>query len=454
MKQEQTKPAALGEYADILNDIQAAPKNPTTTMNAAHTIPTEGLPGKIVDYCRHVAETRNVPMEYALMTAVVTAGVAAGGYVESYIDGYRNKPGINLLVVAPSAAGKSQVMEDILKPIKDIDRELLARYSEQLKNWRADNAKAKNPEPRPAKTQIVCQAKTDAARIEFVADNPRGGILYNNELRAFFKTLSGRFNTTGMEYFLEISDFNGIKIDTKGSDEIKVCNSSFRPVMGGIQTELIPDTITPELINNGILNRFEIVMFESDNLPTFGERRGIDVDMAAYWNRIIRGLREIGNVTDASGTMTYTLSTESQQAFNEFGKKFVGDIKADLEDSPAAASFRQAAYKKIVPTIHRLALIAHLLHMADTDQHQYQYHDFHISADAVKWAFGAAPYLLHNKMYVYNLAVGKPKPRTDAEVIRELAANIRRKGRKVNQAALAEATGISRPNINFYINGK
>lgn len=221
MKEIQSTP----DYSDILNEIKAAPLRASKSANISSALPTFGLPAKFIDYCKHVANRRNVPNEVTLMAALTVAGAAAGSFVESDIAGFKNKPGLMTLIVAPSAAGKSQPLRDIMKPLFAIDGELLSTYKSKLEAWRSENAKASNPAPRPEKTQILCAAATDAARIEFVCDNPRGGILYNDELRAFFKSLSGKFNEQAVEHILEISNFNPIKRDTKGEDVIKVCLS-------------------------------------------------------------------------------------------------------------------------------------------------------------------------------------------------------------------------------------
>lgn len=446
MRQEQTKTdAELGKYSDLLNSIQAAPSKATKSANTAATLPTFGLPDKFVEYCQHVANRRNVPNEVTLMAALTAAGAAAGSYVESDIAGYKNKPGLMTMIIAPSAAGKSQPLRDIMQPLFAIDGELLSAYKEKLETWRADNAKTSNPTPRPDKTQMICAAATDAARVEFVCDNPRGGILYNDELRAFFKSLSGKFNEQAVEHILEISNFNPIKRDTKGEDVIKVCNDSFLAVLGGVQTDLIDQTIKPEFIANGLLHRFSIVMFEASGFPKIGD--GIDLTQTVYWSNTVKSLRGLGNIK-----WKFSPNAEGRAAFEAEYEKLCASFNPDPEDGATYNNFMHAAFAKVMYAVHQLTLIAHLLKIVDASP-EYPYTHPDIEADTIRWAFACAPYLIAQKMNAYNLIVGKPKPRTDEEIIRELASMMARKGKKLNRSKLAEAVGIDRANISRYTKG-
>ncbi len=441
MKEIQSTP----DYSDILNEIKAAPLRASKSANISSALPTFGLPAKFIDYCKHVANRRNVPNEVTLMAALTVAGAAAGSFVESDIAGFKNKPGLMTLIVAPSAAGKSQPLRDIMKPLFAIDGELLSTYKSKLEAWRSENAKASNPAPRPEKTQILCAAATDAARIEFVCDNPRGGILYNDELRAFFKSLSGKFNEQAVEHILEISNFNPIKRDTKGEDVIKVCSESFLAVLGGVQTDLIHETIKPDFIANGLLHRFSIVMFEASGFPKIGD--GIDMTQTAYWNNTVKSLRGLGNIV-----WKFSPNVEGREVFAREYEKLCASFSADPEDGTAYNNFKHAAFAKVMYAVHQLTLIAHLLKIVDaTPDYPYTHPD--IEADTIRWAFACAPYLIAQKMNAYNLIVGKPKPRTDEEIIRELAGMMARKGKKLNRSKLAEAVGIDRANISRYTKG-
>lgn len=443
-KEKQSQPAT-SDYSDLLNSIQAAPKKTATSANSSATLPTFGLPIKFVEYCKHVADRRNVPNEVTLMAALTTAGAAVGSYVESNIVGYKNKAALMTMIIAPSAAGKSQPLRDIMRPLFAIDAELLSAYKDKLTAWRNENAKVSNPTSRPDKTQMICAAATDAARIEFVCDNPRGGILYNDELRAFFKSLSGKFNEQAVEHILEISNFNPIKRDTKGEDVIKVCNDSFLAVLGGVQTDLIHETIKPEFIANGLLHRFSIVMFEASGFPKIGD--GIDLSQTTYWSNTVKSLRGLGNIK-----WEFSPNAEGRAAFETEYEKLCASFNPDPEDGAAYNNFMHAAFAKVMYAVHQLTLIAHLLKIVDASP-EYPYTHPDIEADTIRWAFACAPYLIAQKMNAYNLIVGKPKPRTDEEIIRELASMMARKGKKLNRSKLAEAVGIDRANISRYTKG-
>lgn len=434
------------KYADILDGLQVTTTAPTSSLNTDFTLPTDGLPQAFVEYCKHVADRRNVPVEVTIMAALSAAGAAAGAYVKSRIAGLENRPGLLTMIVAPSASGKSQPLRDIMAPLYELDRDLLAKYKTDIEAWRTANAKTNNPTPRPQKTQFICDTATDAARMEFVCDNPRGGIMYRDELRAYFKGLTGKFNEAAVEHALEVADFNPVKIHTKAETEIKVAEHSFLAVLGGIQNDVLRDTIRPDFIANGLLQRFCAVVFEANGFPKMGD--GIEPTQAAWWCRTIKGLRSLGNIV-----WQYNPSTDATKAYAEEYDKFCANFSTNEADGERYNNYKHMAYAKALFAVHRIALIAHLLKIVDTAP-EYPHAHPDIDADTIRWAFACVPYLVSQKMKVYEMICGKEKPRTDREIIRELAEMMRRKGKTLNQSALAEATGIDRSNINRYLSNK
>lgn len=433
----------LSAYDDILGDIKITTSKPKASFNKDFRLPVNGLPSQFVAFCKHVAERRNVPLEVPLMGALTAAGAVVGAHVKSRIAGLENRAGLLTMIVAPSASGKSQPLRDIMTPLFELDRKLLAGYKTDIETWRTANARKSNPDPKPQKKQFICDTATDAARMEFVCDNPRGGIMYRDELRAYFKSLTGRYNEQAVEHALEIADFNPVKIHTKGEDTIKVADHSFLAVLGGIQNDVLQDTIRPDFIANGLLQRFCAVVFETDGFPKIGD--GIEPDYTVWWSRTVESLRSLGNIV-----WEYRPSTDAAEAYRQEYEKFCANYVPSPENGDRYNNYKHMAYAKSLFAVHRLCLIAHMLKIvAIAPQYPHKHPD--IDAETIKWAFSCVPYIVSQKMKVYEMICGIPKPRTDRDIIRELNDMVLRKGKTLNQSALAEATGIARPNINQYL---
>lgn len=426
--------------ASIVNDSYTA----KTAVNRALTLPADYLPTQFVYYCHHVAQAYNAPIEAVLMSALCIAGAAAGGYVESYFAGYQNRPSLWIMLVASSGRGKSQPLFKLAEPLQAIDSRLIDEYKAKLTFWKTAEQQATKSAPntieKPKKTQILCAAKTDAARAEFVCDNPRGGLYLKDELRAYIKSLSGKFSTIGVEQALEIADCKPLKINTKTDDDIKRADFTFLPVIGTIQNSILPAAMTREFIDNGLLARFQPIVYPPTGKNVISPiTTGVDKDLQAEWKAIIDSLWALGETQ-----RQFTLSAEGWIAFNEEHAKYCASYKECADDSPHKSEFRVAVWNKMLITIHRLILIAQLLNIAYNNLQAYE--NTQIDAGAVRWAFSCAPFLIANTMQVYDIICGAPQDLqlTDKQTMRAFMAMLRRKGRNVTQQALCEITGIDK----------
>lgn len=415
---------------------------------SAPALPTAGLPEAFVSFCRHVAERRNVPEDVVIMSALTIAGAAAGAYPAIYMGGYANKASLHTMIVAETASGKSEPLKDLMKPAEAIDQEYIREYNAKVEGYRAalTLAKGKSEEAveKPKKLQFLCAAKSDAARVEFVCDNPRGGLQFRDELRALMKSLTAKNNEEGVEQMLEIMDCRSIKASTKTDITIHSASETFLAILGGIQPGVLRATFSGEFIDNGLLPRFCPVVFRKDDMAASTE--GIDEAQSKWWCGCFTSLRGLGNIV-----WTYKPSEEGKAAFAAAYEEARRNFPA-TDRGNRRREYERAAYSKAIITIHRLALIAHLLNIVDeTPAYPFAHPD--IPADTIRWAFSCMPYLLHQRMEAYDLITGeeKPKPRTQREIIRDLAAECRRRGHELNQTKLAEATGIKRPNISGYL---
>ena len=273
-------------------------------------------------------------------------------------------------------------------------------------------------------------------------DNERGGLYYADEMMSFFKSLGTRNNVNGCQRLIEIINGSGVKIDLK-TEDLDVKSESFLSMLGGLQPELLPNTFKEEHIASGLLPRLLCVTF--DKLP-YRQKRIPDSAQAAYWDRLVNALRLFGNTK-----WTFALTDEATRILDEEERNF-STLNTNFPQSSRRENwYRGIAWSKTAVSVYRMVLIAHVLRITDTEP-EHPFNHYPVEPDIIKWAFSCAPYLVGQKMKVLKYVCGQEKPRSDREVIREVAAMVRRKGREVNQTALAEATGIARNNINAYLN--
>lgn len=435
----------MSNHEELMQQLHVVAAAPTIKSNAAHTLSTDGLPDKVVEICRHIAEECSVPMEPVLLSALTIAGGAIGANVTSKICGFENRPGLWCMIVAPSGSGKTRPIEALMQPLHKIDNDLAKEYDTKRMEWNATNAKAVNPTTRPKKTQIICGTDTDAGRVEFLCDNPRGGIYYRDELRSLFDSFKGTCNTDARNRFCEIADFGRIKVTTKTDDVIRISNHSFLPILGGIQPRVLPKAIRPDDIDQGLMQRFIVCNFDTDGFPKM--MSGLKSDVMAGWDTIVQSLYAFGNIV-----WTFEPSEEAAKVYAEEYAMFVDLAKNDTGESDDYNDYKRTIVLKTLKFVHRVALIAHCLKIV-CDAPEYPFAHPQIAPETIRWAFACAPYIVEQQMNAYNLIMGKNvKRKTDAQVIQEFAQWYRdKRGEKINRSQLAELTGIKRANISLYL---
>ena len=431
------------DYDSLVSKFNAAPAA-EVSANVGLSLPVQGLPARFVEFCRHVAERRNVPVEVTVLSALTAAGAACGGLVKLHLASFTNNPAVQTLVIAPSGAGKSAPLADVMEPLEAIDSELIADYRQKLEQWTAANSKSTNPAPRPERTQLLPRTETDAALRAFCVDNPRGGLYFADEARTFFKSLGTKFNLNGCARAIEIFNGSAVKIDVAG-DTLRHAPESFLAFLGGLQPALLPRTITSEHFDSGLMHRFLCVNFErrdSDEIP-----KDLDPELMRWWYQTIRSVRSLGNTK-----WTFVPGQDAVDAYADEYRKYRRSIKPDASAGDDYNDYRNAAHAKTLVHIHKLVLVSHLLWIVDKYP-SYPHAHPNVSADTIRWAFSTAPFLLHEKMRLYAGAMGiKPaKPLTDAQVVQQVGAMMRRKNRQLNQTALAEVLGIDRANVSRYL---
>lgn len=418
--------------------LKQAP-DPDVDLNSAYRFPTDGLPPRFLDFCHHVADRCNVPDECVILPAMMVAGCVMGPYVSSKIDGLHNCANLYGMIVGDSTAGKSAPLKVLMAPVKALDSRLVEEYNARRESWNAANAKNVNAAGKPKKTQIICAAETDAARFDFLVGNPRGGIAFYNEGEEYFESLGGKFSKRAIATANNVFDNEEIKHDTAGGEQVKKSEKPFLTVLGGIQPDNLKEHLKPNYFSSGLFNRFIFIPLESDNfLKRHGEIDGYQIE---YWSRLLESLKEFGNVQRTFGLM------DEQSYFAGLADMRKTGLKIKDDGSRRNRDIRAMTAKSLYH-VHRFALIAHVLNIAENGfNNPYS----GISSDTVRWAFSTIPYIVAQKTKIYDMAKGAYKPPTDKQIAQMMWDWSARKGIKLNQSALAEVMGIKRSNLNAYL---
>lgn len=439
------------DYTELLANFTQA-STPTENANKDCHLPLDGLPRKFREVVEAVASAHNVPTDVTLMSALTVAGAALGALVSSQVGSHKNHACLWTMIVAKSSAGKTAPMRELMRPLQELDTKMIAEYREKLDAWKQTECKRKSDvegTPKPKKTQIVCQKATGPARMEMLASNERGVMLFSDELRGFVKSLNSYGGVGETEELLSIYSSEPIKSDTIGDEYIRQCNTPFMPILGGMQPGMLRNTFTKEDIVSGFMNRFTVIEYERKRAAGIGQ--AVERKVCEQWDKIITSLRGLGNIKWNFGATDEARGLYEQTYLHicEMSEQ----IEANRDDD--YNEYKESALQKISYFVARTALILHALKIVERVP-DYPFEHPQIDADTMRFACDCVPYFTIMQMRAYELWAGTTakKPLTQKEVILAVNEFCTRKGRELNQSAFAELIGANRSVVCDVINGK
>lgn len=424
----------------------------TEDANKNFHLPLEGLPKKFREVVEAIATAHNVPTEVTLMSALTIAGAALGAHVTSQIGSHKNHACLWTMVLAKSSAGKTAPMRELMQPLQELDNKMISDYRDNLETWKNQESKRKSDvegTPKPKKKQLVCNRATGAARMELLANNERGVILFADELRQFIKSLNAFGGSGEEEELLSIFSSEPIKSDTVGDDFIRQCARPFMPILGGMQPGMLRNTFSKEHAISGFMNRFAVVQYERKRAAGIG--RAVDPHISEQWKEIISSLRGLGNIV-----WNFEATPEARKLYEQtylsicdMSEKLEPDRDDDFNE------YKESALQKISYFVARIALIVHVLKIVEKNP-DYPYDHPLIDIDTMQFACNCVPYFATMQMRAYECWAGATakKPLSQKEVVLAVADLCRRKEKELNQSALADLIGANRSVVCDVINGK
>lgn len=424
----------------------------TDDANKNYHLPMEGLPKKFREVVEAIATAHNVPTEVTLMSALTIAGTALGAHVTSQIGSHKNHACLWTMIVAKSSAGKTAPMRELMQPLQEIDNKLISDYRDSLESWKTQESKRKSDvegTPKPKKRQLVCNRATGAARMELLANNERGIILFADELRQFIKSLNAFGGSGEEEELLSIYSSEPIKSDTIGDDFIRQCSKPFMPILGGMQPGMLRNTFSKEHVISGFMNRFTVVQYERKRAAGIG--RAVDSHICNQWKNIITSLRGLGNIV-----CNFEATAEAKRLYEQTYLN-ICDMSEKIESNrdDEYNEYKESALQKISYFVARIALIVHVLKIVENNP-DYPYAHPQIDIDTMRLACDCVPYFATMQMRAYECWAGATakKPLSQKEVVLAVADLCRRKEKELNQSALADLIGANRSVVCDVINGK
>lgn len=351
------------------------PGTPPVPPAPFRPFPVEALPAPLRPFVRAVAAAIPCDPAAVALPALVACGAAVGAArVLAIKNAWTEPPILWGGLVAPSGSVKSPPVEHALLPLVRIDLELRkesnkefaafkeaerARKEEEResaggkgrKSGEADTGGAKPP----PKRRCVVQDITIESLAVVLADNPKGVLVYRDELASWFGSLTRYSKTDTTADWLALFHARTLTVDRKTGDKLTVAvPNAAASLVGTIQPKVLTRAFTSEFRASGGAARLLLVMppvrqkvWTDDDLPP---------DVAAGYAAVLRRLRALAP-GEGPAPVSVPFAAEARRRWGEFVNEWgrVTSEAAEEDDDLAAA------YSKIEGYAARFALLHHLV---------------------------------------------------------------------------------------------
>lgn len=384
----------------VARDAWQEPLPIDTRLRPVHRLPNTLLPAPLAPWIIDMSVRMGAPIEYFAVSSIIAAAQAIGtscGIRPKKFDTWTVTINLWGIVTGPVSTKKTAAMLASLKPLQSIDNELYEQhksaqeeydkakfvYEQKLSALKERGKSVAKGNPRnvkdervedvaeylesapqaPALKRYIVNDATIEAIGQILAVNPRGALLFQDELYALLKGWDREGRQSDRPFFLMAWPGDvpwTIDRATKAQIRPKLCLS----ILGGMQ----PDTLKKYLIeanddlNDGLLPRFQLAIYldHQDNLPKGGVDQPENAEAKERFNLAFKLLTqtdwlEYGAQQDAEGPPFYRLSNDAQILYLEWEASQKERI---AEESNPLMQQHLDKYASLMPS---LALVFHLL---------------------------------------------------------------------------------------------
>lgn len=407
-------------------------------------LPFNNIPAPFRDWVADVAERMQCPPDFIAVAAIVTTASLIGSgcgvkpkqqddwlVIPNVWGGLIGRPG---MLKTPAVAEVMQLIRPLEAAAKKAYDADLARYLADLEVYKADKEAIKSALIKIRKQGLQGKSEsnsfeTDVLReellsskeplkpvwkryksndptvekiTELLAENPRGLLLYRDELVGLLSSWEREGREGDRAFFLEAWNGDGsMTVDRIGRGTIHVKNLCIS-IFGNTQPAKIMSYLHQAMRgkdNDGLLQRFQLLIYPDepkewtlvDRAPDlYARQRVIDIiNKIASMNFV-----EHGAILDVNDRFPFFhFDNDAQYVFNDWLTK-LEKYRSESKDHPVLLE-HLAKYRSLFPS---LALIFHLIELADGKQRNT------ISLDAVVMALGWCGYLERHARRIYGMA--------------------------------------------------
>ncbi len=402
----------------------------------------ELLPDTFIPWLTDVADRMQCPLDYPAVGALVAVASTVGNQIAirpKRHDDWMVIPNLYGAVVGRPGVLKSPALDEALKPLKRLASEARSEYEQAMKDWKLDRitAEAKKDKLKddvkkavksgddfdknalrtqmdelegmiePDERRYIINDSTVEKVGELLNLNPRGLLMFRDELVGWLKTLDREGHEGDRSFYLEAWNGQGsFTYDriVRGTLYIQTVTLS---VLGGIQPGPLSAYLRATLLggqgDDGLLQRFQLLVYPDVSQKWQNVDRTPNITSKNRAFEVFRKLdrldaAEIGAfLPEESNAIPYLrFDEEAQQLFDSWREELETDLRSGRIEHPALEA-HLSKYRSLMPS---LALLFHLIDRVDTGTDLVG-----VSVEAAAKAAAWCSYLHEHAKRIYGLGI-------------------------------------------------
>jgi putative DNA primase/helicase len=398
------------------------------------------LPEPFAPWIMDIAERMQCPLDYPAVGAIVALASLVGNQISirpKRHDDWIVVPNLFGAIVGRPGVLKSPALDEVMKPLNRLMVEARKAYEQDLREWEIDRitAEAKRDKLKdeikkaikndsgmdkeyyraqleeiesliePTERRYIINDSTVEKVGELLNRNPRGLLLFRDELTGWLRSLDKEGHESDRAFYLEAwNGKSGFTYDRIGRGTLHIKRVTLS-VLGGIQPGPLASYLRHALSggqgDDGLLQRFQLMVYP-DISPDW---RNVDhYPDTKDKNKAFEIFRKLGCIDaaqlgaaipeEATEIAYLRFDEEAQELFDSWRADLEKDVRRERIEHPALEA-HQSKYRSLMPS---LALLFHLIDKVDGERETAA-----VSLDSAAKAAAWCTYLLEHAKRVYGM---------------------------------------------------
>ena len=344
-------PENAGNFTTILKPYSSWPAiKKEAELQSKESFPLHCLPEAAREFITAVSDSTGTPVDFAALSAIGCMAGAVGASTRLEVkSGWQEYAVLWLAIVAEAGSAKTPVQSLVMKPLREIQGELSARFQQEVKNYDAETDNEK-----PNLEVMLYGDCTQEGLFKSLASSPRGGVLVSDEITSWIQS-HNKYQKGGNDRQAYLSLWSSTAVSVlRKLDGITFIPLPVLSIVGGLTPSSLPSLHGGN--EDGFLSRF-LISCPDKRKQTYSEI-GVSEGTEYAWQIFIKSLWNIEPETNGGGVWmpaTVKLSREAHELF----KKFYNDIHTVIDSETLPSLFR-GSFSKAPAQAARIALVIHL----------------------------------------------------------------------------------------------